>query len=365
MQKPISTVFGKEEELSSDAEKFYKEYWTPGNEVTERTKAKNGIILSSYFPCGISGKRILEIGVGGEGGVILDLKNNNHVEGIDISDSAILNCRNIGLEIKKANLDKERLPFEDSFFDIVFALEIFEHFSNPQHALEEVKRVLKSGGMFAVSIPTPFTYHWPRLFYPPLFEFKNFHEFLMINDFEAEFKQIKLFQNLQGKANIGDKERMLSWFWECRKIADRDASAYFRAGQYFWEQRNESGLRLKVVEAVEMFRKSFKIDRNNIKTKLQYLKGLLYRHLLGESDEFNELMESLNKDLNMPSFQNNPEYLYELLLFDLETKSMAQPGFDKTFVDTVINILMSLKGGKSFIDMYEREKFSAGVKDSI
>ena len=50
--------------------------------------------------------------------------------------------------------DAHHLPFRDGVFDRVFALNVFEHLSEPKRAAAEIFRVLKPGG--AVSIHTAF-----------------------------------------------------------------------------------------------------------------------------------------------------------------------------------------------------------------
>ena len=49
-------------------------------------------------------------------------------------------------EVKKCNIDKEKLPYKDGTFDIVFSRNVFEHLRNPGFVLEEMFRVLKKGG---------------------------------------------------------------------------------------------------------------------------------------------------------------------------------------------------------------------------
>ncbi|MFH0735271.1 MAG: class I SAM-dependent methyltransferase [bacterium] len=185
MQGVFKTILNSEKTISSKAEDFYKEYWTDGECVRDITTLKNLHILKKYFPKLPQNKKILEIGVGGEGGIIKSLKDNNYVYGIDVSDSAIKNSEKFNLDVIKLNLDNEKIPFEDSSVDIVFAFEVFEHFSNPQHAIEEIKRVLVDDGVLLISIPNQYTYHWPRLFYPDLFIKDNFFEFLIINGFDT------------------------------------------------------------------------------------------------------------------------------------------------------------------------------------
>jgi len=57
-----------------------------------------------------------------------------------------------GVDIHQGNLDAE-LPFGDRAFDYVTCLEGLEHIENPQQAMREFARVLKSGGHLIVSVP--------------------------------------------------------------------------------------------------------------------------------------------------------------------------------------------------------------------
>ncbi len=57
-----------------------------------------------------------------------------------------------GVDIHQGNLDAE-LPFGDKSFDYVTCLEGLEHIENPQQAMREFARVLKSGGHLIVSVP--------------------------------------------------------------------------------------------------------------------------------------------------------------------------------------------------------------------
>ena len=52
-----------------------------------------------------------------------------------------------------------RLPFPDATFDRVLCSEVLEHVPDPGQAALELVRVLKPGGLFAASVPTPFTEH--------------------------------------------------------------------------------------------------------------------------------------------------------------------------------------------------------------
>lgn len=60
----------------------------------------------------------------------------------------------------------EPLPFADGSFDVVFLSEVIEHLHSPRKALEECRRVLKEGGVLALT--TANTWDIRRLIYPVL-----------------------------------------------------------------------------------------------------------------------------------------------------------------------------------------------------
>lgn len=52
--------------------------------------------------------------------------------------------------IIKCNVDNEKLPFPNNYFDEVFSNNLFEHLKNPGFVLKEMYRVLKKGGMLVL-----------------------------------------------------------------------------------------------------------------------------------------------------------------------------------------------------------------------
>jgi len=81
-------------------------------------------------------------------------------------------------------MDATNMTFKDKIFDVVIALEVIEHVD----CIDEIKRVLKNGGLFICSTPTPST-DWIRQF---LIKFK----LLQNQDFEGhdnivDLKKIK------------------------------------------------------------------------------------------------------------------------------------------------------------------------------
>lgn len=58
------------------------------------------------------------------------------------------------IDLAHINVLKEPLPYPDDSFDIVGAMEIFEHFPEfPFHLLSEITRVTKKQGLFFITVP--------------------------------------------------------------------------------------------------------------------------------------------------------------------------------------------------------------------
>jgi len=64
------------------------------------------------------------------------------VYGVDISEKGVKMAKRNGIKAFKVNVDEENLPFEDNYFDCVFAGEILDDY-----------RVLKPKGFFILSTP--------------------------------------------------------------------------------------------------------------------------------------------------------------------------------------------------------------------
>ena len=105
------------------------------------------------------GWTMLDVGCGG-GFTIRRLLNRSkgaQVYGIDISEESVTKARKVNAEV----LDKqvyitqgsaEQLPYSDELFDLVTAVETVYFWPNLPDCLQEVRRVLKPGGKFAIMV---------------------------------------------------------------------------------------------------------------------------------------------------------------------------------------------------------------------
>jgi SAM-dependent methyltransferase len=98
-----------------------------------------------------AGQKLLDIGCGrGEflGGFI-DCGVLGH--GVDRSRSAEKYCPDA--DLRTADLEKESLPYEDNFFDMIYSKSVIEHFYYPERLIQEIYRVLKPGGIVITLCP--------------------------------------------------------------------------------------------------------------------------------------------------------------------------------------------------------------------
>ena len=82
------------------------------------------------------------------------LANNNPVVAID----ATLEClkyakKEYGGNVQYVLADAQNLPFKDTSFNSIVALEVIEHVQNGKHLLAETYRVIKKGGIVVLSTP--------------------------------------------------------------------------------------------------------------------------------------------------------------------------------------------------------------------
>jgi SAM-dependent methyltransferase len=104
------------------------------------------------FCCFTPGAKVLDVGCG-SGATVEHLIANYNIDAVGVDPSAaLLECglqRRPGLPLRQAA--GENLPFADGEMDAVFAECTLSVMENPDQALAEIYRVLKSGGMLVIT----------------------------------------------------------------------------------------------------------------------------------------------------------------------------------------------------------------------
>ena len=122
-----------------------------GRFVHERHR-KAAALFRRHLP---SQRRLLDIGCG-TGVPATYMKSAlgfAEIYGVDIDKAAIEAAKSRGIKAFRCNLDQEDLPFEQGYFDAIFAGEIIEHLVNPDRLLQEAHRTLAADGMLVVTTP--------------------------------------------------------------------------------------------------------------------------------------------------------------------------------------------------------------------
>jgi SAM-dependent methyltransferase len=109
-------------------------------------------LLLDLFLSGSPGPRVLDAGAG-QGTMTAKLAGLGfEVTSVDVSGAAVDRLRHSANgEVHQASIAD--LPFEDASFDSVVLGEVLEHVEDDRGALSEIARVLRPGGVLALSVP--------------------------------------------------------------------------------------------------------------------------------------------------------------------------------------------------------------------
>ena len=112
---------------------------------------------NSLIPQRLRRGRILDVGCGSTPYFLLGTEFNDKY-GLDPSIRELQAHSDI--DIKDFDVESnDRFPFEDSYFDVVTMLAVFEHIEPDKlvRILREIRRVLKIGGRFIMTTPSPWS----------------------------------------------------------------------------------------------------------------------------------------------------------------------------------------------------------------
>ena len=97
---------------------------------------------------------VLDLGCGDGSSTRLlqDAAPDHEFIGVDWSISALDRARSRGIAVVRGDLTG-RLPFEEGHADVVVLGEVIEHLVDPDHTMDEIRRVLHPGGHLLLSTP--------------------------------------------------------------------------------------------------------------------------------------------------------------------------------------------------------------------
>ena len=114
-------------------------------------RGRRAAIAAAEGACGVSGGRILEVGVG-TGISLPDYARINRLVGVDLSEPMLRKAQTRVAEHRLDNvdalavMDATRLALADGSFDVVVAQYVITAVPDPEATLDEFARVLRPGG---------------------------------------------------------------------------------------------------------------------------------------------------------------------------------------------------------------------------
>ena len=125
--------------------------------VAQHGKRTAGEAAAFLLPSLAPGMRVLDVGCG-PGSITQGLARHvapGEVVGVDLSRETLEAARAAASAQGLTNLTYEeasvyQLPFPDASFDAAYAHQVLQHLREPEHAIREMLRVLRPGGLLAV-----------------------------------------------------------------------------------------------------------------------------------------------------------------------------------------------------------------------
>jgi SAM-dependent methyltransferase len=101
----------------------------------------------------VPGARLLDVGAGRGAVVRVALARGCVVTAVDAAPGMVTRLRSDFPTVTVSQMDAHHFDFPDTCFDVVTAGFVIDLLSDPAAALAEVRRVLRPGGVFALSVP--------------------------------------------------------------------------------------------------------------------------------------------------------------------------------------------------------------------
>jgi SAM-dependent methyltransferase len=146
-----ATLFMRELPRTEVLHSVYDTYYDDSNlSAPEFVMKRLEEIVATFAPYRTTG-RLLDVGFGA--GTLLEAARRGGwtAQGVEVSERAVEQARSRGFDVQCASLADARYP--DAHFDVVTAVEVLEHVTDPLALLAEIARVLRPGGLLWATTP--------------------------------------------------------------------------------------------------------------------------------------------------------------------------------------------------------------------
>jgi len=212
---------------------FYNGYTRKGLEATRVGSPEYTIAYAFIKKYNV--RKVLEVGCAAGKFVKVLRRLGIEAFGVDLS-SYVISKANVDVRTFLYNVDveAEKLPFDNEFFDMIVAIETMEHFANITYALENLKQVLKVGGLMFITVPKPRPWAGRDITHVNLWTKDKWIEYFSNNGFSSLLLNLNYCEILKAHAELlttldfgGDiKQRLMKFLREFRWLGKTSLYAY-------------------------------------------------------------------------------------------------------------------------------------------
>lgn len=146
---PVGFVFCSRIPTEQELIECYEGY-TREDYVSPLTVKRYRALLDKFEPYRKTGK-ILDVGCG-TGAFLKEAKTRGwEVYGTEYTEKAIAICKSLGINMQAGKLDPSL--YEKDSFDVITSFEVMEHINNPQEEIQNIRQLLRPGGLFYFTTP--------------------------------------------------------------------------------------------------------------------------------------------------------------------------------------------------------------------
>ncbi|SVB54956.1 uncharacterized protein METZ01_LOCUS207810, partial [marine metagenome] len=150
-------IKSNEEETAELLENRISRWRQPGQHAHNRRYQKLANIVGEDLERRTQNSRlILDIGCG-DGFLFTHLAEGAHgaeLYGMDLSHRRLIITKKRKFPVRLLDGNAEYLPFGEATFDVVICTEALEHLIDPSAAIQEIRRILKPGGLLILTVPS-------------------------------------------------------------------------------------------------------------------------------------------------------------------------------------------------------------------
>ena len=146
---PIGFVFSVRIPSEQELIECYQGY-SRDDYLSPITKKRHYELLEEFEPYRKTGK-LLDIGCGIGHFLTSSKEKGWDVYGTEYTDKAVGICQSLGIKMHKGKLDPA--VFQKEMFDVVTSFEVLEHINNPKEEVQNIRQILRPGGLFYFTTP--------------------------------------------------------------------------------------------------------------------------------------------------------------------------------------------------------------------